>query len=94
MLNLQIEVPGTEIWSLNQGGIIEDPVQLADGRWSTLFTVDALALQVFPEEFKIKVGYDNDDTGRQIPICVTECPRIPSNGPCSFRPVSRILRIL
>ena len=61
MLNLQIEVPGTEIWSLNQGSIIEDPVQLADGRWSTLFTVDALALQVFPEEFKIKVGYDNDD---------------------------------
>ena len=61
MLNLQVEVPGTEIWSLNQGGIIEDPVQLEDGRWSTLFTTDALALQVFPEEFKITVGYYNDD---------------------------------
>ena len=60
VLNLQVEVPGTEIWSLNQGSIIEDPVQLADGRWSTLFTVDALALQVFPEEFRITVGYDDE----------------------------------
>ena len=61
MLNLQVEVPGTEVWSLNQSGIIEDPVQLADGRWSTLFTTDAQALQVFPEEFKITVGFYNED---------------------------------
>lgn len=61
MLNLQVEVPGTEVWSLNQSGIIEDPVQLVDGRWSTLFTTDAQALQVFPEEFKITVGFYNED---------------------------------
>ena len=61
MLNLQIEVPGTEVWSLNQSGIIEDTVQLADSRWSTLFTTDAQALQVFPEEFKITVGFYNEN---------------------------------
>ena len=61
MLNLQVEVPGTEVWSLNQSGIIEDPVQLADGRWSTLFTTDAQALQVFPEQFIIIVGFYNED---------------------------------
>lgn len=61
MLNVQVEAPGTEFWSLNQGGTIEDPVQLADGRWSTLFKLDAQALQVFPEELKITAGYYNDD---------------------------------
>lgn len=61
LLSLKVNVPNTAVWSLNQGGVIEDPVQLADGRWSTMFTMDAMALQVFPEEFQITVGFYDDD---------------------------------
>ena len=61
LLSLKVNVPNTAVWSLNQGGVIEDPVQLADGRWSTMFTLDAMALQVFPEEFQITVGFYDDD---------------------------------
>ena len=35
-----------------------------------------------------------NDISKETGICVTRCPHIPSNAPYSFRPISRILRIL
>ena len=56
-LKLKVEVPGTEIWSRNQSLTQSCPVLMEDGRWSTLFALDAQALLVFPEAFRITAGF-------------------------------------
>ncbi len=56
-LKLKVEVPGTEIWSRNQSLTQSCPVLMEDGRWSTLFALDAQALLVFPEAFRFTAGF-------------------------------------
>jgi len=58
---IDFSVPGVEVWTGNAGGHWEEPVQLADGRWMSVYCFEALNLFTQPDTIRMTLEtYDMD----------------------------------